>query len=141
MAIARADRAVAGTTIFSISGKWRGPIASLQEESRGAGSMDGTDRMLVLILRNHDLLRVAAEMRRRALRVAVETDRRKRLAQEAAARAREAAEHAREVAERAIMLIVVRRAVLRGVTQPNRNSRDRLFTWWAIRGTKRARLH
>ena len=62
--------------------------------------MDGTDRMLALIARDHDLLELAAEMRCRAQE-----------AIEAAERAMEAAERASEVAERA-MLITVRRAVL-----------------------------
>jgi hypothetical protein len=73
--------------------------------------MDRTDRMLVLVARNHDLLRVAAETRRQTLRLAMETRRRRRQARAAAAGARKAAEYAKVVAERA-MLIVVRRAVL-----------------------------
>ena len=67
--------------------------------------------MLALIARNHDLLRVAAETRRRTLRMVAEKRRRTRQAREASARAKRAAEHAREVAERA-MLIMARRAVL-----------------------------
>ena len=70
------------------------------------------DRILALIARNHDLLRVAAETRRQTLRLAVETHRRRRQARRALAGARKAAEQAKEVAERA-KLIMVRRAVLR----------------------------
>lgn len=64
------------------------------------GSMEGTDRMLALIARNRDLLRVAAETRARA-----------RHAREAAGRAREMAQRAKDVGERA-MLSTVRRAIL-----------------------------
>jgi hypothetical protein len=83
----------------------------LSNKNAEGSSMDGTDRMLVLVARNHDLLRVAAETRRQTLRLTVETRRRRQQARAAAAGARKAAEYAKEVAERA-MLIMVRRAVL-----------------------------